>query len=187
MIIKYYSSKEGRYKRLSIWTIFFILFAYPIIFYIIGRFEKPCEIIEKKHISINECPELETYLEFNENNFINFLKDINVKFPELVYTQAYHETDKFSSDLFKHNNNLFGMGVPKQRAYLSVCDTCKNSKFIDTRLSGWQMSVLDYALWQNKYGNYNTENEYLEYLGRVYAEDSIYIKKLKILKQQLWQ
>lgn len=187
MIVKYYSTKQGKYKRIPIWLILFILVVYPIIFYLTGKFEKPCKIVNQKHISINECPEQEDYLEFTHDNFINFLKDINVKFPELVYTQAYLESGRFSSDLFKTSNNLFGMRVPTQRVYLSKCDTCSYSKFEDTKLAAWQMSVLDYALWQSRYGNYKTEEEYLNYLEGVYAEDTSYVKTLKILKQQLWQ
>lgn len=185
MIIKYYNTKKGKYQRFPFWLIAFILFGYPIIFYFLGRLDNPkLKIIEEK-VVIKEV-EKNDFLEFNEDNFINFLKDINVKFPELVYTQAYHETNKFTSNVFMTSNNLFGMRVPRQRVYLSDCDTCSYSKFVDTKLAGWQMSVLDYTLWQSKYANYKTEDEYIKYLGKVYAEDTLYVQKLKVLKEQLW-
>lgn len=180
MILKYYSKTNNKYLRIPTALILLVFISNSILFYFLGNYNKDLqkEKIVKKNIIINECADQDDYLDFNEENFKEYLKIVNIKFPDIVYMQAYHETNGFKSDLFMFNNNLFGMKVPVQRTYLSECDTCKYSLFKDKKVSGWQLSIIDYALWQNKYGNYETEEEYLKYLGEVYSEDSLYKEKI---------
>jgi hypothetical protein len=180
MILKYYSKAKNKYLRVPIAFILLLFTSNSILFYFLGDYSKDSqkEKIIKKKIIINQCADEADYLDFNEENFKKYLKTINIKFPDIVYIQAYHETNGFKSDLFKSKSNLFGMKVPAQRGYLSECDTCKYSVFKDKKLSGWQLSVIDYALWQNKYGNYETKENYLKYLGKIYSEDSLYKEKI---------
>lgn len=187
MILKYYSTKHRKYIRIPILFVLGVIIIINISFYFLGSHQKSKTYVNLSYNPVYLTDTTELYLEFSDSNLYEFLKKINVKYPEIVYAQAYLESGRFSSNLFKTNNNLFGMKVPRKRIYLSECDTCSYSKFEDTKLAAWQMSVLDYALWQSKYGNYQTEEEYLNYLGSVYAEDKSYVKRLKILKQQLWQ
>lgn len=188
MIIKYYSSKRNKEKRISLLFVVYLIFLQPIMFYFIGRLEvsKPSENIVK-NIVIKECLHDDDYLEFTEENLLFYINKFNIRFPELVFTQAYHETGGFKSELFINQNNLFGMKVPKVRAFVSECSNCEMSSYKNMKLAGWQVSLLDYALWQNKYNKFKNEEKYLEYLDKVYAEDPKYVQKLKILKKQLWQ
>ena len=183
MMLKYYSKSKNKYFRIPLWSIICFFIVYPMLFYWLGIFkEKP--IIKnnpKKEIVINECLHDDNYLKFSDENFKTFLKEINIKFPEIVYAQAYLETNGFRSELFHHNNNLFGMKIPSQRSYLSDCDTCKYSFYKDSKLAGWQISIIDYALWQCRYAKYTNREEYIEYLGKHYAEDPEYINKINNL------
>lgn len=94
-------------------------------------------------------------------------------YPNVVYSQACLETGHFKSRLFIENNNLFGMKIPKQRATLNIGDL-EFAKF-----NNWKECVLDYAIWQAKYcSKFKTEDEYLNYLQKVYAENKLYKKLL---------
>ena len=43
----------------------------------------------------------------------------------------------------------------------------------------WKHSIIDYALWQDKYYK---GGDYYKFLSRVYAEDSVYTRKLRGVK-----
>lgn len=109
-----------------------------------------------------------------------YLKIIHsdIKYPDVVFAQAIVESAHFSSNVFKCENNLFGMKHPVRRQTLS--EGKSNSGY--ATYDDWTFSVEDYKLWQNsmfKNKDYKTETEYLSLLGRVYAEDPRYIKTLK--------
>ena len=103
-----------------------------------------------------------------------YLVDLNVKFPDVVYAQAMLETNGFKSKIFKENNNLFGMKLATKRS-----STNKGEQHGHAYYDTWRESVLDFALWQCRYlYNINTREEYLRYLKANYAEDPNYIDKL---------
>lgn len=101
-----------------------------------------------------------------------------VMFPDVVFAQALLESGNFTSNVFKVENNLFGMKYPRRRKTTSMEEG-------DTGYANyihWTQSVYDYKLWQNqslKNRKIKTQTEYLKHLGRVYAEDKNYIKKLR--------
>lgn len=101
---------------------------------------------------------------FSEANLILALYELEIEEPEIVLNQAKLETGNFKSYLFKKSNNLFGFrNFNGYKVY-------KN----------WKCSVIAYKQWQSKKykgGNYYT---FLKNIG--YAEDSLYIKKLKQFK-----
>lgn len=101
-----------------------------------------------------------------------------IKYPDVVFAQAVVESAHFSSSVFKNENNLFGMKHPRRRETLS--EGVGNTGYAS--YDNWTFSVDDYRLWQlNMFKNkeYNTKTEYLALLGRVYAEDTRYVKTLK--------
>lgn len=109
-----------------------------------------------------------------------YLKIIHsdIKYPDVVFAQAIVESAHFSSDIFKCENNLFGMKHPSRRQTVSEG---KNKSGYATYYD-WTFSVEDYKLWQSsmlKNKEYKTKTEYLSLLGRVYAEDPRYVKTLK--------
>ena len=49
-------------------------------------------------------------------------------------------------------------------------------------LAGWQLSVIDYAMYQTAFARGLSKKEYLNKLNKSgYAEDDSYVKKLKTL------
>lgn len=106
------------------------------------------------------------------------IKTSGILFPEVVYSQALIESGNFSSEVFVCTNNLFGMKQPKVRDTYSL----GKSNLGYASYFSWKSSVDDYKLWQDRAlrnKTLKTQKEYLEYLGRVYAEDKQYIMKLQ--------
>lgn len=115
-----------------------------------------------------------TNLDFTEERLIEYLKEINVKYPHIVLAQAQFETGHYKSKIFKENKNLFGLKEAKQRA-----TTSKGTKLGHAHFNTWKESVLDYSLLQCKYMSKLSEEEYYAYLAKNYAEDPNYIIKIR--------
>jgi len=117
---------------------------------------------------------------FSQENLVNYLADLNIKFPQIVYAQAVLETGEFQSEIFKSNNNLFGMKEARVRPTTN-CGTDRGHALYTT----WQASVLDYALYQAAFlSHIHTEDEYYRYLSEFYAEDPTYVSKVKDIVQK---
>jgi uncharacterized FlgJ-related protein len=123
--------------------------------------------------------------ELTPENLRSFIKTLNLAHPDIVYAQAMLESGNLTSSLVKTNSNLFGMKVPSSRAKVSVKNKSNYSYFERTTLEGWQMSVIDYALWQSRYANYKSKKDYFDHLSRHYAEDPNYVGKLKNIISKL--
>ena len=121
--------------------------------------------------------------QFSEENLIRYMKELNIKYPHIVLAQARIESGTYTSAIFKENHNLFGMKKAYQRATTAIGRNRGHAQY-----DHWTHSVIDYALWQNKYlSRAKNESEYYEYLGRHYAEANHYIASLKnkIKKEKL--
>jgi len=109
----------------------------------------------------------------------HYLKQVNVKFPNIVYAQAVLETGNFTSNVFIDNNNLFGMRMSSNRPTTALYANNNYAVY-----KSWQESVLDYALYQAYYFDaIQTEEDYYKALKN-YAEDSLYIKKISNIAKQ---
>jgi hypothetical protein len=104
------------------------------------------------------------------------------------------ESGHFKSYLFRHTRNLMGMRYPFSRPtrangiYLPARDTIitgprdslrRYSRIVNNYAvyASWQDAVEDYKLWQDY--SFNLENKYMDFLGRVYAEDKQYVRKVQ--------
>ncbi|MEP7169281.1 MAG: glucosaminidase domain-containing protein [Bacteroidota bacterium] len=121
------------------------------------------------------------------------LKSQNVICSREVLAQIKIESGNLSSFLLKRTNNMLGMRYPFNRQttscgiYIPVKDTiiygsqAELKKFRKTEnyavYSNWKDAVADYKLWQETF--FNVTERYLAFLGNVYAEDSLYAKKIK--------
>ena len=103
------------------------------------------------------------------------LSRLNLRFPHIAYAQSILETDSFRSRIFIENNNLFGMKEAKNRP-----TTALGTQYNHAYYHNWEESVMDYALWCSKYGNVREEWQFYQILNN-YAEDSLYVKKVKKL------
>lgn len=174
MIYVYDKSKlvfKNVFRRFAIYLTLFttIIIASAFTISYITTEIKPKSI--KQHISEDTL----VLQSFSEKEFVLFLKEINIKYPHIVYAQALVESSHFSSDIFKYNHNLFGMKQPRVR-----CTLAKGTKRNHAYFDHWTESVIDYALYQSAYmRNIKSEEDYFAHLSRTYAEDPQYISKLK--------
>ena len=122
--------------------------------------------------------EIEKVGVINYKQFEDMVYSMNFPYPDIVIAQAKLETGHFKSEVFKMNNNLFGMRHPLQRVTLS-----RGSNLNHAVYNSWQHSLMDYAMWYNKYcSKYQTKDEVYNYLQRVYSTNKNYIKILKQVK-----
>lgn len=112
-------------------------------------------------------------------SFVNLLKEMNIQNQKVVVAQAILESNFFKSDLFLKNNNLFGMRKAYQRPTTNYNLENGNHYKNYSYYISWKHCVYDYALWQSSYARNLNEEEYLDYLGRCYAQDKNYVMKLK--------
>ncbi len=111
---------------------------------------------------------------FSQDNLVEELKKLNVRFPHIVLAQAILETGYYESRIYNENNNLFGMKQARARA-----TTAKGTQLGHAYYDDWKESVVDYALYQAAYLNkLRTEKKYLNYLDKNYAEAKNYDKAL---------
>lgn len=111
---------------------------------------------------------------FNEENLKQMIYNMNLKFPHIAMAQAILESNNFKSNIFKSNNNLFGMKEARVRVNLAT-----GTKHGHATYNTWEHSVLDYAFWVASYARKcRTEQEFYTLLSE-YAEDRDYETKLK--------
>jgi len=130
----------------------------------IGRYMqfKALDKYEKQLIVLNLEKEKN---KFTEEKFIELIKELNMKFPHIVYAQARIESGNFKSAVFRQNNNLFGMREARVRV-----NTAKGTNLNHAYYDNWKESVYDYAFYQCRYmSNADSEAEYYAALDASYA------------------
>lgn len=133
----------------------------------------PKDVIEKPIIISEQNTEI------SHDEVKLYLKQINIKFPEIVYAQTILETGNYTSNICYENNNICGMKVSAKRPTTAI-----GSKNGHAYYRTWQESLLDYALYQAYYFSHvKTVDEYLDSLSN-YAEDTTYISKIKQIAKQ---
>jgi flagellum-specific peptidoglycan hydrolase FlgJ len=103
------------------------------------------------------------------------IKDQGILYPDIVFAQGVLESGHFKSDLFRDNNNLFGMRQPKLR---KTTATGKRKGY--AVYSNWVESVQDYKLWQDSLPNKYKKNRktYLRYIESTYCECRYYTSQV---------
>jgi hypothetical protein len=110
-----------------------------------------------------------------------------------VFAQIKLESNNLQSFLVKRTNNMLGMRYPFKREtkacgiYIPDKDTIiygsqkELKKYSNTNnyaaYNNWKDAVIDYKLWQENC--FKLTDRYLAFLGNVYAEDSLYVKKIQ--------
>lgn len=118
-------------------------------------------------------PNIDQFKLFSEFTLRRMIYILQIEHPQIVFIQAQIESAHFKSNIFRENNNLFGMKVAEKRASVSIGKNRGHAVY-----SSWQYSVIDYKLMQQRYAPNKTRKEYFVYLER-YAEDPNYIKTIK--------
>lgn len=113
--------------------------------------------------------------DFTEEKFADLLKKLKIKYPEIALAQARLETGGYQSRIFRENHNLFGMKEAVRRI-----NTAQGTQYNHAYYEHWRESVYDYAFYQCRYmGQVRSREEYFNLLSQSYAEDPMYVSKLK--------
>lgn len=104
-----------------------------------------------------------------------YIQSLNISHPDIVFAQARIESGNFQSKLFLDYNNMFGMKMPNNRPTLAIGKTSTGFAIFNS----WKESIIDYAIYQSYYAKNLTEEEYIDFLNKNYAEDPIYSIKIK--------
>ena len=110
-----------------------------------------------------------------KDELLTLIFKLRLEHPDIVFAQAKLESGNFNSQIFRENNNLFGMKMPWNRPTVAIGVKRGHVVFSD-----WQHSVYDYALYQSSYMRKLTREAYLERL-KSYASDPSYVEKIKNL------
>jgi len=172
-----YDKQKLRYNKVSLRTKTFTLLISLLVIWLISTAMSKT-VTETFYVTgETKMLVLEEHNEFSEEKLDAYLKEINIKFPDIVKAQATLETGYFKSEIFLVNHNLFGMKVAKLRPTTALGENRGHAYY-----DNWKQSVIDYAFYQSSYlRQAKTEEEYLGYLKISYAEDPNYINKLKKL------
>jgi len=129
-------------------------------------------------ISNNSALKIIDYGEINKTTLYLKILNSGIKFPDVVFAQALIESAHFTSEVFKCENNLFGMKQP----YVRETTSMSKGKTGYASYYDWTSSVEDYGFWQSftlSRRDGISKKEYLNLLGRIYAEDPRYVIKIK--------
>jgi hypothetical protein len=117
---------------------------------------------------------------FTPEKFKEYILELNIKFPHIVYAQAVLETGHFKSQVFMNNQNLFGMKQAQRRA-----STNSGTELGHAVYKHWRESVVDYALYQCAFlSKLYTEDTYYQYLKENYAESPDYVQNVKKIAEE---
>lgn len=105
---------------------------------------------------------------FTKRNFYEYLKKINIRFPELVFAQAIKESG-FKSQIWRDNHNPFGMKEASRRP-----NKQNGSQHGHAYYDTWKDACIDYAFYQSFIGlsKIKTESDYLEFLKEMNYYDT---------------
>lgn len=183
----YYDKENLQYRKYSPYYIVTRLLLI-IVFIFLGSLTAVSYLIRDNKIQQND-KEIEIVkvceyptphdLDFSKEELARYLIKINVQFPHIVLAQAEVESGNFKSNIFLENHNLFGMKEARIRPNLAVGTNRGHAYY-----TNWKESVMDYALWQCRYGTVRTEEEYFELLGKMYAEAPRYVQTLQATIRQ---
>jgi len=104
-----------------------------------------------------------------------YIERLNIQHADIVFAIARLESGNFTSKLFRENNNCFGMKRAAQRP-----TTASGEQNGYAVYESWQMSVIDFALFQAAYCRGMSREDFTDYIGRNYSRTEDYVKRLNI-------
>jgi uncharacterized FlgJ-related protein len=144
--------------------------------YMVGTSGKT-QYIDREHENLVMVLNDQENASFTPQQLYDYIKELNIKYPEIVFAQAVLESGNFKSAIFRSNHNLFGMKEAGKRIR-----TCKGTEMNHAYYDSWKQSVLDYAFYQASYLNdIKTESQYLDYLDNNYAEIGNYKTRVNLV------
>ena len=95
-------------------------------------------------------------------------------YPDIIKAQSRIETSNFSSEVFKSNNNVFGMRFARQRL-----TTATDSNLNHAYYESVEESIVDRLLFEAKYMSNLSKEQYYSFLDKHYAEGEGYSTLIK--------
>lgn len=135
--------------------------------------KKDIKVVKKKIKDTTEVVAVDSS-KLNKELLVSYILEQDIKHPEIAYSIAMGESG-MCSNLFKSNNNLFGMKHPGVRPTKSL-----GRKNGFAHFESWQHSVQDYKLYLEFVGGHEMSRaQYLFHLDKNYAHRgySSYISK----------
>lgn len=165
--IKQKLMKRKNSLKKILFSILFLAFGYGIGYH----FSPKKETVVEQTSSVQAADD-----DFSPEALLAFMKELKIKYPETVLSQARLETGNFQSDIFKENHNLFGMKVAASRPTSAIGTNRGHAQY-----RNWRESVIDYALLQSyiiaKLPS-NNNKEYRSYIQKFYSTTSDYLKRI---------
>ncbi len=141
----------------------------------------------------NSIPQMQEQVPLTLSNLKQELEQQNIICQKEVLAQIVIESGNLQSFLVKRTNNMLGMRYPFKREtlacgiYLPDQDTIVLGNQKDLKkysrtnnyavYKNWKHAVADYKLWQDHC--FKLSDRYVSFLGDVYAEDTLYVKKIQ--------
>ena len=101
----------------------------------------------------------------------SFIKEVGIKYPEVVYAQALIESGHFTHKNYREKNNIFGMKKAGSRTTLGVKKP--GSDFV--YFKSVEECILDYKLYQMQFiHKIKSKEHYLNKLSTRYCKDEGY-------------
>lgn len=173
-----------------------LIFAF---FFIICFFVSFNDFSYNGHVTASDLTRtsLKNILPLNEENLRKELDSNHIICQEQVFAQIMIESGHLNSYLAKRANNLLGMRFPFKRKTTAVGIFLPESNLVIKGsqeelkkyrnqnhyavYENWQDCVKDYKYWQDQ--TFKVTERYLSFLGENYAEDPLYISKIKQLSK----
>ena len=169
-------------KKINVRDVLFIVSGVVFIGLMFNTIKSGLNIAERISVEFNVPKDL--YSEWrqdslnnpiNEKIFYKHLLLMRAPHPKIIYAQAVHESDHFRSSKFKLLRNCFGMKKSESRTTTSDQSKGEFKKYKD-----WQEACYDYIFWIfSRNADKLSDSEYIEYIGKIYAEDPLYQQKIE--------
>lgn len=135
--------------------------------------------IEKIYVNAEQELTIQDKNEFSKEKLVQLIKDLNIKHPEIAYSQFVFESGHFNSPLFKNQNNLMGMRLATTRPTTAIGQENGYAVYKD-----WTSCVVDYAIYQSSFLRKASKEEYYHFLQQIYVEHPNYTDNLKTYIQK---
>lgn len=170
MNLYFKNENDVDYQKINLKTIISYCFLFLLIFCITTWIFQPevKTVVEKIPFIISEKSN-----EFSEDKLKSKISELKLQHPDIIYAQAILESGNFESTIFKKNHNLFGMKVPSTRPTTALGLQLNHAYY-----NNWEESLIDYSLWQSAFARNLNQEQYLDLLNKIYAEDGKYKDKL---------
>lgn len=127
--------------------------------------------------TISVSSENVSQLPFTEENLVLELNRSEILYKDVFLAQSILETGHYTSEVFKHGNNLMGMKKAGKRESTAIGTYKGYAKY-----ASWTESLKDYNLWQKYFSHkFKTKEQFLAFLNTRYSQDGSYAKKLLLV------